>query len=120
MSLYYCVSSPWGETQLTKSPHSPSLSSLSIGSGGGVSFCKGRVIFSGFLIASLRGCPGLLSRGDWDPAQYHCLSHFPNYKLSMVRGLGWVPVILKLDWGVWVVGRLLPHTMLGLPHLVPH
>ena len=38
----------------------------------------------------------------------------------MVRGLGWVPVVLELDWGLWVVGRLLPHPMPGLPHSVPH
>ena len=61
MSLYYCVSGPWGETQLTQSPHSLSLS-LAIGSGGGVSFCKGKESFSvgcGFLIASLSWKEGM-------------------------------------------------------------
>ena len=37
----------------------------------------------------------------------------------MVRGLGWVPVVVELDWGLWVVGRLLFDPMLGLPHSVP-
>ena len=38
----------------------------------------------------------------------------------MVRGLGQGPVVLLLDWGLWVIGRLLPHPMPGLPHLAPH
>ena len=51
---------------------------------------------------------------------YHCLAHYLSCKLTVVRGLGWVPVALLLDQGLWVIGGLLPHPMPGLPCLAPH
>ena len=64
--------------------------------------------------------PGLLSMGSLSPAHYHCLAHYLSCKLSVVRGLGWGPVVIVLDLGLWFVGGLLPHPMPGLPHSVPH
>ena len=101
-----------GETQLTHSPCSLSLSLLSVRSGWEVSFWRGKESFSvccGFLIASLswkEGCPGLLSRGDQVPVHYHRLVHFLSYKQSMVRGLRQGPVVAKLDQRVGVIGGL--------------
>ena len=55
----------------------------------------------------------LLSMVSLGPAHYHCLAHYLSCKLTVVGGLGQGPVVLLLDWGLWVIGRLLPHPSLG-------
>ena len=110
MNLYNCVSDPEGGMQPTQSPCSSSLTLLSIGSGGGVSFCEGIESFSvglGSLLllwAGKRGCPRLLSRGDQSPAWYCCLAHFLSCKLSMERG-SWVSSCCIGTWSGFVGSR---------------
>ena len=58
--------------------------------------------------------------GSLGPVHYYCPAHFLSCKLAVVRGLGCSPILLLLDWGLWVIGGLLPHPMPGLPCLVPH
>ena len=43
----------------------------------------------GSSLCSLTGrmeCPGLLSKGEINPFQCHCLAHFQSYRLSVVGG----------------------------------
>ena len=65
-------------------------------------------------------CPGLLSRGSLGPAHYHYPAHFLSYRLSVVRGPGWGPVVVELDQALGVKGGLLPHPVPGVPHSAPH
>ena len=84
-----------------------------------------RVIFSRLLISSsfseLERWNVLdFFRESLGPVHCHCLAHYLSYILIVVRGLGWGPVVVELDWGLWVVGGLLPCPMPGLPHSAPH
>ena len=73
--LIYCKSGPQGGTKLIQSPHTPSLSWLSVMLRGGVAFCKRerQVVFSRLCVedsslcssARMMECPGLLSKGRY-------------------------------------------------------
>ena len=97
-----------GETQLTQSPHSTSLSWLSGRLEGGVAFCKekGELLSAGccggFLIIFMSwndGIPGVLSKGDLGPVHCHCLVHSLSYKLSVEGSPVCGPDAVELDWG---------------------
>ena len=59
-------------------------------------------------------CPGHLSMVSLGPA------HYLSFRLSVVRGLGWDPVVVELDWGLGVIGRFLSHPMPRLLHSALH
>ena len=54
-------------------------------------------------LCSLTGkmeCPGLLSKGDLNPFHCHCLVQSQSYRVSVVGGPVWGPVVAELDQGV--------------------